>query len=123
MWVEVWFPGVGWQAFDPTANVPLVGESAPTMAERLEDVALSRTIIVVMVVAAVLVMSLWALVRVRRRDASRRARTWAVKTTERLDRAGTRRGRPRCQPRQYRSTPTCRPPTPCTPVSFESEPP
>ncbi len=22
-WVEVWFPGVGWQSFDPTAQVPL----------------------------------------------------------------------------------------------------
>jgi protein-glutamine gamma-glutamyltransferase len=27
-WVEVWFPETGWQAFDPTASVPLSGESA-----------------------------------------------------------------------------------------------
>ena len=27
-WVEVWFPGTGWQAFDPTASVPLSGEQA-----------------------------------------------------------------------------------------------
>jgi hypothetical protein len=26
-WVEVWFPETGWQAFDPTADVPLAGES------------------------------------------------------------------------------------------------
>ena len=26
-WAEVWFPGVGWQGFDPTAKVPLAGES------------------------------------------------------------------------------------------------
>ncbi len=26
-WAEVWFPGVGWQGFDPTASVPLAGES------------------------------------------------------------------------------------------------
>ncbi len=25
-WVEVWFPQTGWQAFDPTANVPLSGD-------------------------------------------------------------------------------------------------
>jgi transglutaminase-like putative cysteine protease len=25
-WVEVWFPETGWQAFDPTASVPLAGE-------------------------------------------------------------------------------------------------
>ena len=27
-WAEVWFAGVGWQGFDPTAGVPLAGESA-----------------------------------------------------------------------------------------------
>ncbi|TML64633.1 MAG: DUF3488 domain-containing protein, partial [Actinobacteria bacterium] len=27
-WAEVWFPGVGWQGFDPTARVPLAGEAA-----------------------------------------------------------------------------------------------
>ncbi len=27
-WVEVWFPETGWQAFDPTASVPLSGESS-----------------------------------------------------------------------------------------------
>lgn len=27
-WVEVWIPEIGWQAFDPTASVPLAGESA-----------------------------------------------------------------------------------------------
>lgn len=26
-WVEVWFPATGWQAFDPTASVPLAGEA------------------------------------------------------------------------------------------------
>jgi transglutaminase-like putative cysteine protease/uncharacterized protein (DUF58 family) len=27
-WAEVWFPATGWQAFDPTALVPLAGDSA-----------------------------------------------------------------------------------------------
>ncbi|MEL7155203.1 MAG: transglutaminaseTgpA domain-containing protein [Actinomycetota bacterium] len=27
-WAEVYFPGVGWQGFDPTAGVPLAGERA-----------------------------------------------------------------------------------------------
>ncbi len=27
-WVEVWFPGLGWQGFDPTASVPLAGEAS-----------------------------------------------------------------------------------------------
>jgi len=26
-WVEVWVPEIGWQAFDPTASVPLAGDS------------------------------------------------------------------------------------------------
>lgn len=31
-WVEVWFPDTGWQAFDPTAEVPLAGEvTKPTV--------------------------------------------------------------------------------------------
>lgn len=28
-WVEVYFPGIGWQGFDPTADVPLAGEAPP----------------------------------------------------------------------------------------------
>ncbi len=27
-WVEVWFPELGWQQFDPTASVPLAGETS-----------------------------------------------------------------------------------------------
>ena len=26
-WVEVWFPATGWEAFDPTAEVPLAGDA------------------------------------------------------------------------------------------------
>jgi transglutaminase-like putative cysteine protease len=26
-WVEVWFPETGWEAFDPTSNVPLAGDA------------------------------------------------------------------------------------------------
>lgn len=29
-WAEVWFPEVGWQAFDPTAGVPLSGDTDPS---------------------------------------------------------------------------------------------
>jgi transglutaminase-like putative cysteine protease len=29
-WAEVWFPEVGWQAFDPTAGVPLAGDARAT---------------------------------------------------------------------------------------------
>jgi transglutaminase-like putative cysteine protease len=29
-WVEVWFPETGWEAFDPTAEVPLAGDAEET---------------------------------------------------------------------------------------------
>ncbi len=31
-WAEVYFPGLGWQGFDPTAQVPLAGEAPPDAA-------------------------------------------------------------------------------------------
>lgn len=42
-WVEVYFPSVGWQAFDPTASVPLQGESSrPTVGDGLWSEASSQ---------------------------------------------------------------------------------
>ena len=29
-WAEIYFPGVGWQGFDPTASVPLAGDAHPS---------------------------------------------------------------------------------------------
>ena len=29
-WAEIYFPGVGWQGFDPTASVPLAGDATPS---------------------------------------------------------------------------------------------
>jgi transglutaminase-like putative cysteine protease len=29
-WTEVYFPGIGWQGFDPTSRVPLAGDAAPS---------------------------------------------------------------------------------------------
>jgi protein-glutamine gamma-glutamyltransferase len=34
-WAEVWFPGVGWQPFDPTASVPLAGDAGGSAASGL----------------------------------------------------------------------------------------
>ncbi|MGB3734981.1 MAG: transglutaminaseTgpA domain-containing protein [Ilumatobacter sp.] len=46
-WVEVWFPDTGWQAFDPTAEVPLAGDAGRSTvgadaAGAIFDGALSR---------------------------------------------------------------------------------
>jgi transglutaminase-like putative cysteine protease len=90
-WVQVWFPGFGWQSFDPTAVVPAANPAPGSIA--LEDIghALGR-IPPVPVVAALFVAALAAAgLRWRR---SRRA-TWAERIARTLERAGRRAGHPR----------------------------
>ena len=41
-WVQVWFPGYGWQSFDPTADVPLATPSTGPALARVVLGALSR---------------------------------------------------------------------------------
>lgn len=94
-WAEVYFPGIGWQGFDPTADVPLAQETAPArswtsalghwLADRWQTLA------VVALVAVALLGGARALQRVRRRS----RRTWAQRTWSRLERVGRRAGRPR----------------------------
>ena len=105
-WAEVYFPGVGWQAFDPTADVPLAGEpfssSAGTglvsfLAGRLPALP-PRAPEALAGVAAAVAMTLAAVGAVRRRLTRRRAlaaRTWPDLFLERLEVAGAERGRPR----------------------------
>jgi len=90
-WVQVWFPGYGWQNFDPTAAVPLSPPSPGSTA--LHDVgAAVRRIPPVPVVASVAIGGLVAvLVRWRRR----RPATWAERVARAVERAGRRAGRPR----------------------------
>ncbi|BAN03664.1 transglutaminaseTgpA domain-containing protein [Ilumatobacter coccineus] len=41
-WVEVWFPETGWQAFDPTASVPLAGDTeASTVGNDVADAVIA----------------------------------------------------------------------------------
>lgn len=100
-WAEVWFPGVGWQIFDPTASVPLAGDydsSTPADLWRL----VQRLAWVLVGIAVTLVgIGVWLVTRRIRR---RRAEPWARRFSRRLERAGRRRGRPRLPhetPRQY----------------------
>ena len=76
-WVEVWFPQTGWQAFDPTANVPLAGDvergtvggdlvaaaTAWTSAHRVEVATLAAAAVAVWAAA----LALRAMRRRRRR--------------------------------------------------------
>jgi transglutaminase-like putative cysteine protease len=90
-WVQVWFPGYGWQSFDPTAVVPLANPSPGGAGLRDVGAVIGR--IPLAPVSAVLVGAalIAGVVRWRRL----RPRTWAEKITHSADRAGRRAGRPR----------------------------
>ncbi len=90
-WVQVWFPGYGWQSFDPTAVVPLANPSPGSTLLHDATSALARLPWVEIVLVLVLV-SVMALVVVMRR---RRPRTWAEKAGRAIESAGRRAGRRR----------------------------
>ncbi len=104
-WAEVWFPGVGWQGFDPTAAVPLsgdgggfragtgLGEWLRARAPWLGTVG-AWSMRVVMAAAGVASVG-FVLMRLvaRRREAARRH--WYDAAALRIGRLGAARGRPR----------------------------
>lgn len=105
-WAEVYFPGLGWQGFDPTAQVPLAGQSEadpagaglfaylarhlphpPAVVFAVAGVALG---IGMLLTAGGLFVSLWL-----RRRGRTRARSWSAHTLALLEEVGAARGRPR----------------------------
>lgn len=87
-WVQVWFPGVGWQSFDPTALVP---SANPTPAEAIgHDIAAAASAVpmVPTIPLAVLVVVVAIVVWWRRR----RPATWQAAVTSELERACQRMG-------------------------------
>ncbi|HZT64740.1 MAG TPA: transglutaminaseTgpA domain-containing protein [Acidimicrobiales bacterium] len=104
-WAEVWFPGVGWEPFDPTAQVPLAGDAAESGAASGLGAYLSRVIPSVPVAAVAGVGGAagagglgWLVARVlsdRRRRRRLPGPTWAASVQGRLDRVAARWGRPR----------------------------
>ena len=103
-WAEVYFPGIGWQGFDPTAHVPLAADAS---VERAGAGLLSYLanhlprfpgpVLVAMVAAATAAggavvsrgVILWV-ARARRRPPA----SWPQLWTRRLAKAGARHGRP-----------------------------
>jgi protein-glutamine gamma-glutamyltransferase len=103
-WAEVWFPGVGWQIFDPTASVPLAGESGLAgagaglgafLSARLPDLGDLVPVLLAGAGAIALGFGGRALVRWRRRRRSRRQRSWGEVWSDELEALGSAVGRPR----------------------------
>ncbi len=96
-WVEVWFPGIGWQAFDPTAAVPLSGERPPDDRDAGPDILRAAAVPALGLLVGLLAVV--AVLAVRDRRDARPARSGPQGRAERLARAlergGARRGRPR----------------------------
>jgi transglutaminase-like putative cysteine protease len=105
LWTEVWFPGVGWESFDPTAVVPLAGDHSTGSAGAGLSSYLSAHlpslpgwvsavsgVVAVLVVAGVLTVLLVRRLRLAR---SRPEPGWAEECLARLEIAGAARGRPR----------------------------
>lgn len=102
-WAEVWFPGVGWIPFDPTATVPLAGEPGAARAggTPIGFAAVAGILVfvgLVTVVAAPLARRLhrWREGRARARAARRLAdRRWDVRVEQELEELGRELGRVR----------------------------
>ncbi len=90
-WVESWFPGYGWVAFDPSGR-GAAGQRRESALDRLRR--LLGAFWWVLAIALALAVR-WATRRWLRRWQLRRARPWVTKWYERLVRAGRARGRPR----------------------------
>jgi transglutaminase-like putative cysteine protease len=102
-WTEVYFPGIGWQGFDPTASVPLAGDAHAGGSwlsdARRNAVPLAITISLVILLA----VASPEIVAVLRRRRARRA-SWSASALHRLERAGRKAGRardPAETPREY----------------------
>jgi hypothetical protein len=90
-WVQVWFPGYGWQNFDPTAVVPLANPSPGSVLAHTTGRFLAHLPwipIGIVAVASVTVIEY-------RRRRLRRPPTWAHQVAADLERGGLRLGRRR----------------------------
>ncbi len=90
-WVQVWFPGYGWQNFDPTANVPLANPSPGSVLAHTAGRFLAHLPWIPIGVVAAVAVAVVELGRRRRR----RPATWAHQIASDLEQGGLRLGRAR----------------------------
>jgi protein-glutamine gamma-glutamyltransferase len=90
-WVQVLFPGYGWQSFDPTASVPAANPSPGTTALHDLGKALGRIPPVPVGTAAAVFAAVAVFIRWRRSMPA----TWAEHVARRIEAAGRRAGRRR----------------------------
>ncbi len=87
-WVQVWFPGYGWQNFDPTAHVPLANPTPGSVLTHDIGDGLRRLPLVPLALALAVFGALYALWRHQRLA----PRTWAARMTRELEHAAARGG-------------------------------
>jgi transglutaminase-like putative cysteine protease len=90
-WVEVWFPTVGWQRFDPTGLAPDPREGDSVWDRLLRFLRSLWPLLVALVVVGVG----WLAWRAVRRQRRRAALPWSTRFFERVEKAGAVRGRRR----------------------------
>jgi hypothetical protein len=90
-WVQVWFPGAGWQSFDPTAQVPLAppDPGAVLLADIGHSIA-GLPWVSIGVVGGASATGVFVLLGVRRRR--RRPKLWTERVTAELERRGAAAG-------------------------------
>ena len=104
-WTEVYFPGIGWQGFDPTAQVPLADDAyvdsasegmGAFLAARLGNIAQVGTALISIVIVGVFGFAFSALAtQFLRRRRELQNRSWSEIMFERINQAGSLRGEPR----------------------------
>ena len=102
-WAEVYFPGIGWQGFDPTAQVPFAGEAdaSGSLLDRARNNAIPLAVLLIVAMLGVLLAPVVS-ARLQTRRAERVS--WSMRALRRLERVGAKAGRPRTPaetPREY----------------------
>jgi transglutaminase-like putative cysteine protease len=91
-WAEVYFPGVGWQGFDPTASVPLAGDARSETSWLERARAALPWFVGLAVVGAGVAFLVGVLIRRLVGRSTRRQPSWGAAMLHRLERLGNRSG-------------------------------